>query len=224
MNSTSGSLIRDAGKLHVRFDERRLETESWRGVRHRHRRKPPATATPCAYRHRASRRLYSTGRGPETRARPREPARPAGGRWACGLGVPLGDPRRRVAGVLHLAESLLNRARHAVPHSPAPTGWAARAAISSFNRFQGSPFSRQIAPLLPHRVSSPVRPSDCRDPRSLSRRFSSRSQASAPPCWGCGSRSARRTFVGPQRSAPRAEGRRDSCCRPFVTRAIRFRT
>ena len=26
----------------------------------------------------------------------------------------------------------------------------------------------------------------------------------------------------PQRSAPRAEGRRDSCCRPFVTRAIRF--
>ena len=48
----------DAGKLHVRFDERRLETESWRGVRHRHRRKPPATATPCAYRHRASRRLY----------------------------------------------------------------------------------------------------------------------------------------------------------------------
>ena len=48
----------DAGKPHVRFDERRLETESWRGVRHRHRRKPPATATPCAYRHRASRRLY----------------------------------------------------------------------------------------------------------------------------------------------------------------------
>ena len=40
--------------------ERRLETESWRGVRHRHRRKPPATATPCAYRHRASRRLYLT--------------------------------------------------------------------------------------------------------------------------------------------------------------------
>ena len=27
----------DAGNLHVRFDERRLETETWRGVRHRHR-------------------------------------------------------------------------------------------------------------------------------------------------------------------------------------------
>ena len=39
-------------------DERRLETESRRGVRHRHRRKPPGTATPSAYRHRASRRLY----------------------------------------------------------------------------------------------------------------------------------------------------------------------
>ena len=36
----------DAGDLHVRIDERRLETESWRGVRHRHQRKPPATATP----------------------------------------------------------------------------------------------------------------------------------------------------------------------------------
>ena len=40
-------------------DERRLETESWRGVRHRQRRKPPVTATPSAYRHRASRRLYT---------------------------------------------------------------------------------------------------------------------------------------------------------------------
>ena len=39
-------------------DERRLETEPRRGVRHRHRRKPPGTATPSAYRHRASRRLY----------------------------------------------------------------------------------------------------------------------------------------------------------------------
>ena len=39
-------------------DERRLETEPWRGARHRHRRKPPGTATPSAYRHRASRRLY----------------------------------------------------------------------------------------------------------------------------------------------------------------------
>ena len=40
-------------------DERRLETELRRGVRHRHRRKPPGTATPSAYRHRASRRLYT---------------------------------------------------------------------------------------------------------------------------------------------------------------------
>ena len=39
-------------------DERRLETESRRGVRHRHRRKSPGTVTPCAYHHRASRRLY----------------------------------------------------------------------------------------------------------------------------------------------------------------------
>ena len=52
----------DAGDLHVRFDERRLETESRRGVRHRHRRKSPGTVTPCAYHHRASRRLYLTCR------------------------------------------------------------------------------------------------------------------------------------------------------------------
>ena len=59
------------------------------------------------------------------------------GREACGFGVPLGDPRRRVAGVLQLAASRRNRARQAVPQAPAPTGEAARAAISSFNRFQG---------------------------------------------------------------------------------------
>ena len=52
-------------------------------------------------------------------------------REACGLGVPRGDPRRRVAGVLQLAASLRNRARQAVPQAPAPTGWAAAAAISS---------------------------------------------------------------------------------------------
>ena len=40
-------------------DERRLETKPQRGVRHRNWRKPPETATPSAYRHRASRRLYS---------------------------------------------------------------------------------------------------------------------------------------------------------------------
>ena len=60
----------DAGNPHVRFDERRLETESWRGVRHRHRRKPPATATPCAYRHRASRRLYKVPAAFERRCIP----------------------------------------------------------------------------------------------------------------------------------------------------------
>ena len=42
----------DAGNPPVRFDERRLETEPWRGVRHRHQRKLPGTATPYAYRHR----------------------------------------------------------------------------------------------------------------------------------------------------------------------------
>ena len=52
-------------------DERRLETEPRRGVRHRHRRKPPGTATPSAYRHRASRRLY-----PPSRKQP-EPERAA---------------------------------------------------------------------------------------------------------------------------------------------------
>ena len=44
----------DAGKLHVRFDERRLETESWDGLRHRHSAKAagnsyspfPATTAP----------------------------------------------------------------------------------------------------------------------------------------------------------------------------------
>ena len=58
MISKSSSDKPDAGNLHVRFDERRLETKPRRGVRHRNRRKPPATATPFAYRHRASRRLY----------------------------------------------------------------------------------------------------------------------------------------------------------------------
>ncbi len=60
----------DAGNPHVRFDERRLETEQWRGVRHRRRRKPPGTATPCAYRHRASRRLYEVPAAFERRCIP----------------------------------------------------------------------------------------------------------------------------------------------------------
>jgi hypothetical protein len=36
----------DAGNPHVQCDERRLETGSWSGLRHRHGRKPPTTATP----------------------------------------------------------------------------------------------------------------------------------------------------------------------------------
>ena len=50
--------MREIDSPPVRFDERRLEPEPRRGVRHRHWRKPPGTATPSAYRHRASRRLY----------------------------------------------------------------------------------------------------------------------------------------------------------------------
>ena len=37
----------DAGGLHVRIDERRLETGLWRGVRHRHGESRRQTATPC---------------------------------------------------------------------------------------------------------------------------------------------------------------------------------
>ena len=48
----------DAGKLHVQFDERGSETGSWIGLRHRYRRKSPATATPRSYSHRADPRLY----------------------------------------------------------------------------------------------------------------------------------------------------------------------
>ena len=40
----------DAGNPHVRFDERRLETELWRELRHRHGRKPPANSTPRSLR------------------------------------------------------------------------------------------------------------------------------------------------------------------------------
>ena len=38
--------------------ERRLETEPWRGVRHRHGESRREQLPPSAYRHRASRRLY----------------------------------------------------------------------------------------------------------------------------------------------------------------------
>ena len=49
----------DAGDLHIRFDERRLETEPWRGVRHRHCESRREQLPPSAYRYRASCRLYS---------------------------------------------------------------------------------------------------------------------------------------------------------------------
>jgi RNA-directed DNA polymerase len=52
----------DAGDPQVRFDERRWETEPRPRLRHRHqRRKPPVTATPSTYSHRARRRLYLLG-------------------------------------------------------------------------------------------------------------------------------------------------------------------
>ena len=87
---SSESRMRD---LHVRFDERRLETESRGGLRHRHRRKPPETATPSAYRHRASRRLY-----PPPANDPRSEA-PASAK-AAGNGYPLHLPPPRQSSTL----------------------------------------------------------------------------------------------------------------------------
>ena len=49
----------DAGDLHVRIDERRLETGLGRGVRHQHRESRRQQLPPSAYRYRASRRLYT---------------------------------------------------------------------------------------------------------------------------------------------------------------------
>ena len=71
------------------------------------------------------------GQGRQVQARPAAAQRVSGhpGSRACGWWWP--------SAVLQLAASLRNRARQAVPHAPAPTGWAARAAISPFNRFQG---------------------------------------------------------------------------------------
>ena len=82
----------------------------------------------CAYR--AWREVAPRRRGLE-RGAPRRRRWGSARREACGLGVPWGDPRRRVAGVLQLAAALLNRARHAVPQAPAPTGEPSAAAISS---------------------------------------------------------------------------------------------
>ena len=48
----------DAVNPPVRFGERRLETEPWRGVRHRHCKSRRQQLPPSAYRYRASRRLY----------------------------------------------------------------------------------------------------------------------------------------------------------------------
>ena len=54
-------LVREpgAGNPHARFDERGEETSLWWKLRHRHLRKPPATATPFTYGRRASPRLYT---------------------------------------------------------------------------------------------------------------------------------------------------------------------
>ena len=49
----------DAGEPPVRFGERRLETEPWRGVRHRHCESCREQLPPSAYRYRVSRRLYN---------------------------------------------------------------------------------------------------------------------------------------------------------------------
>ena len=70
--------------------ERRLETEPWRGVRHRHCESCREQLPPSAYRHRASRRLYSAAtqrpitssrgcRGAHRRAL--ASCRPEPGRW-----------------------------------------------------------------------------------------------------------------------------------------------
>ncbi len=53
----------DAGDLHVRFDERRLETGLWHGVRHRHSESRREQLPPSAYRYRASCRLYKLSGG-----------------------------------------------------------------------------------------------------------------------------------------------------------------
>ena len=55
----------DAGDPQVRFDERRLETESWRGVGRRHWAKShrEQLLPPYAYHYRSSRRLYSKKQG-----------------------------------------------------------------------------------------------------------------------------------------------------------------
>jgi hypothetical protein len=48
----------DAGKPHVRFDERGWETELRSDLRHRYMVKTAGTATPPTYGHRAHPRLY----------------------------------------------------------------------------------------------------------------------------------------------------------------------
>ena len=89
----------DAGDLHVRIDERRLETESWRGVRHRHRRKPPATATPYRLPLPRSRRLYSiTTGGPSPGHSPERKA----GAWYQMASIEIGAGE-----VAHIAPPLL---------------------------------------------------------------------------------------------------------------------
>ena len=54
----------DAGKPHVRFDERRRETELWNGLRHRHVAKAAGKRLlPVSHGHRARLRLYDAELG-----------------------------------------------------------------------------------------------------------------------------------------------------------------
>jgi hypothetical protein len=46
------------GKPDVRFDEGAKGMRPWRGLRHRHMRKPPETAIPLSYSHRTEALLY----------------------------------------------------------------------------------------------------------------------------------------------------------------------
>ena len=106
----------DAGDPHVRFDERRLETESWRGVRHRHRAKaagnsyphPPTATAPvvdstrphCGRGCRSATSARETGRSSSAatagrrRARAGAPPRRPPRRRACGTGA-AGGPAAR---------------------------------------------------------------------------------------------------------------------------------
>ena len=79
----------DAGNPHVRFDERRLESESWRGVRHRPRAKAHRERLPpSAYRHRASRGLCKAPGSASEAPSPRSIVRHGNAFWVTNLGRP----------------------------------------------------------------------------------------------------------------------------------------